>query len=99
MPYLTWVASKFLNMGFSLSQVIEMTTSKPAAVIGRIPKLGTLQVGAPGDISLLEKVEGPVEFVDTRNNRRQGKVHLRPAGTVIGGIALGRPYSAPFSVR
>jgi dihydroorotase len=44
-------------------------------------------------------VEGPVEFVDTRNNRRQGKVHLRPIGTVIGGIALGRPYSAPFSVR
>ena len=31
MPYLTWVASKFLNMGFSLAQVIEMTTSKPAA--------------------------------------------------------------------
>ena len=99
MPYLTWVASKFLNMGFSLDQVVAMTTSAPAAVIGRIPKLGTLQVGAPGDISLLEKVEGPVEFVDTRNNRRQGKVHLRPVGTVVGGIALGRPYSAPFSVR
>jgi dihydroorotase len=99
MPYLTWVASKFLNMGFTLSQVITMTTSAPAAVIGRIPKHGTLQVGAPGDVSLLEKVDGPVEFVDTRNNKRQGTVHLRPAGTVIGGIALGRPYSAPFSVR
>ena len=99
MPYLTWVASKFLNMGFTLGQVIEMTTSKPAAVIGRIPKHGTLQAGAPGDISLLEKVDGPVEFVDTRNNRRQGKVHLRPAGTVVGGTVLGRPYSAPFSVR
>ncbi len=98
-PYLTWVASKFLNMGFTLEQVIEMTTSKPAAVIGRIPKHGTLQAGAPGDVSLLEKVEGPVEFVDTRNNRRQGKVHLRPAGTVVGGTVLGRPYSAPFSVR
>ena len=99
MPYLTWVASKFLNLGFTLEQVIEMTTSKPAAVIGRIPKHGTLQTGAPGDISLLEKVDGPVEFVDTRNNRRQGKVHLRPVGTVVGGTVFGRPYSTPFSVR
>jgi len=99
MPYLTWVASKFLNMGFTLQQVISMTTAAPAAVIGRIPKLGTLQIGAPGDVSLLEKVDGPVEFVDTRNNKRQGNVHLRPAGTVVGGIAVGRPYSAPFSVR
>jgi dihydroorotase len=99
MPYLTWVASKFLNMGFSLPQIITMTSTAPAMIIGRIPKLGTLQVGAPGDVSLLEKIDGPVEFVDTRNNVRQGTVHLRPAGTVIGGIALGRPYSAPFSVR
>ena len=99
MPYLTWVASKFLNMGFTLAQVIEMTSTAPAAVIGRIPKLGTLQLGAPGDVTLLEKIDGPVEFVDTRNNKRQGTVHLRPAGTVVGGIALGRPYSAPFSVR
>jgi dihydroorotase len=99
MPYLTWVASKFLNLGFSLPQVIGMITSAPAAIIGRIPKHGTLQVGAPGDVSLLEKVEGPVEFVDTRNNKRQGTVHLKPAGTVVGGIVLGRPYSAPFSVR
>jgi dihydroorotase len=99
MPYLTWVASKFLNMGFTLPQVIEMATIKPATVINRIAQLGTLQVGAPGDVSLLEKVDGPVEFVDTRNNKRQGKVHLRPVGTVVGGIASGRPYSAPFSVR
>jgi dihydroorotase len=58
-----------------------------------------LQVGAPGDVTMLELVEGPVEFVDTRNNRRTGKVSLRPVQTVSGGIAFGRPYSAPFSVR
>lgn len=99
MPYLTWVASKFLNMGFTLSQVIEMCSTAPAKVIERIAKHGTLQIDAPGDVSLLEKVDGPVQFVDTRNNTRQGTVHLRPAGTVVGGIAFGRPYSAPFSPR
>lgn len=99
MPYLTWVMSKFLNMGFTLEQVVAMATANPAKVINRHPKLGTLQVGAPADATLLEVVQGPVEFVDTRNNKRQGKVHIRPTNTVLAGVAFGRPYQAPFSVR
>ncbi len=99
MPYLTWVMSKFLNLGLSLEQVVAMATVNPAKSINRAPKLGTLQIGAPGDVSLLELVEGPVEFVDTRNNKRQGKVHLKPAGAVLAGVAFGRPYQAPFAVR
>jgi hypothetical protein len=67
--------------------------------INRLPKLGTLQVGAPGDVTMLEVVEGPVEFVDTRNNKRTGKVYLKPVQTVAAGIAFGSPYSAPFSVH
>jgi dihydroorotase len=99
MPFLTWVMSKFLNMGFTLEQVVAMATINSARAIDRLPKLGTLQVGAPGDATLLEVVEGPVEFVDTRNNKRTGKVFIRPVQTVAAGIAFGRPYSAPFSVR
>lgn len=99
MPYLPWVMSKFLGMGYSLAQVVAMATQVPARVIGRVPKLGTLQVGAPADLSLLELVEGPVSFVDTRNNKREGKAYLKPAGTIAGGVAFGRPYQAPFSVR
>ena len=99
MPFLTWVMSKFLNLGFTLEQVISMATVNPARVIGRMPKLGTLQVGAPGDVSILEVVEGPVRFVDTRKNERDGKVHLRPVQTVAAGVPFGRPYNAPFSVR
>jgi dihydroorotase len=99
MPFLTWVMSKFLNMGFTLEQVVAMATVNPARAIDKLPKLGTLQVGAPGDVSILEVVNGPVEFVDTRNNKRQGNVHLRPVRTVAGGVAFGRPFAAPFSVR
>jgi dihydroorotase len=99
MPYLTWVMSKFLNMGYTLEQVVTMATANPAKVINRLPKLGTLQIGAPADATLLEVVQGPVEFVDTRNNKRQGKVYIRPTNTVAGGVAFGRPYQAPFSTR
>jgi dihydroorotase len=99
LPYLTRVMSKFLNMGFTLEQVVAMATINPARVINRLPKLGTLAVGAPGDVSVLELVEGPVEFVDTRNNKRQGKVQLQPANVVLAGVPLGRPYQIPFAVR
>lgn len=99
MPYLPWVMSKFLGLGFSLSEVVSMATAAPARVIARIPKHGTLQIGAPADLSIMEVVEGPVEFVDTRNNKRSGKAYLKPAGTVIAGVASGRPYQWPFSVR
>ena len=98
-PYLPWIMSKMIGLGFSLAEVISMTTATPAQVIGRIPKHGTLQIGAPADLSILEIVDGPVSFVDTRSNKREGKMHLRPIGAVIAGVAFGRPYQAPFAVR
>src|SRR5258707_4101484 len=70
MPYLTWVMSKFMGLGFSLEDVVAMATIKPAAVINRTPKLGSLQVGAPGDVAIMDVVEGPVSFVGTSNNKR-----------------------------
>jgi dihydroorotase len=99
MPYLTWVMSKFLGLGFTLEQVIAMATAAPSKVINRAPKLGTLQVGAPADVSVLELIEGEVSFVDTRNNQRTGRAHLRPVHTVAAGVPFGRPYNAPFAVR
>jgi dihydroorotase len=99
MPYLTWVMSKFMGLGFSLEQVVTMATTAPAKVINRMPKLGTLQVGAPGDIAIMELVEGEVSFVDTRNNTRMGRAYLKPVQTVTAGIPFGRPYNAPFTVR
>ncbi len=99
MPYLTWVMSKFLSLGFTLEQVVAMATINPAKVINRAPKLGTLQIGAPGDVAIMELVEGQVAFVDTRNNARNGKAYLKPVQTVTAGVAFGRPYALPFSVR
>jgi len=99
MPYLPWVMSKFMGLGYSLEQVVTMATWAPAKIINRAPKLGTLQIGAPGDVAIMELVEGPVSFVDTRNNKRDGKVYLKPVQTVTAGTPFGRPYSSPFSVR
>jgi dihydroorotase len=76
-----------------------MATSAPAKIINRAPKIGTLQVGAPGDVAIMDLVEAQTSFVDTRNNKRDGKLLLKPVQTVINGVPFGRPYQAPFAVR
>ena len=98
-PFLPNVMSKFLALGFPLEQVVAMATSAPAKIINRAPKIGTLQIGAPGDVTIMDLVEGPVTFVDTRNNKRDGKLLLKPVQTVINGVPFGRPYQSPFAVR
>ena len=70
---------------------------RPRKVINRMPKLGTLQVGAPGDVAIMELVEGPVSFVDTRNNRREGKA-LSQAGADRDRRRAVRP-AVQFAVR
>ena len=99
MPFLPIVMSKFLGLGFTLEQVIAMATTAPAKVIDRGAKLGTLQLGAPGDVTLLDFMQGPISFVDTRGNRREGQAVLRPIQTVSGGVPFGRPFSTPFAVH
>jgi len=96
-PTLPWVMSKFLAMGLPLADVVAKATVEPAKIIGRVPGLGTLTIGAPADVSVLDRIDGPVEFVDTRNNRRTGTTKLVPALTVRAGRPFGRPpLPVPF---
>ena len=64
------IAKNGIEPLFTLDQVIAMATINPAKIINRLPKLGTLELGAPGDVAIMDLVEGPVTFVDTRNNTR-----------------------------
>src|SRR6201991_4905412 len=98
-PFLPNVMSKFIAMGSSLEQVVAMATSAPGRIINKAPKIGTLQIGAPGDVAILDLVGGPVTFIDTRNNKRDGKLLLKPVQTVVNGVPFGRPYQSPFAVR
>ena len=88
-----------IAFNFPVLASIEKATTAPAKVVNRAPKIGTLQVGAPGDVAIMELVKGPVTFVDTRNNKRDGKALLKPVQTVINGVPFGRPYQAPFAVK
>jgi len=96
-PTLPWVMSKFLALGMPLEEVVARATWEPAKIIGRVPGLGTLQVGAPADVAIMELIDGPVEFVDTRNNKRSGTKKLVPVLTIRAGRPFGRPpLPTPF---
>lgn len=97
LPFLPNVMSKFLALGLTLEQVIAAATLHPANVIDRVPHLGTLRVGAPADVAILDLVQGPVRFTDTKGNVRQGERLLRPVQTIRAGRPFGRPYPVPFS--
>ena len=97
-PYLPWVMSKFLHLGFGLEEVIAMTTINPARIIGRIGDLGTLKVGAPADVTILESVEQPCTFWDTKNHSRTGERFLRPAVVIRDGriVAQSSGTTTPY---
>jgi dihydroorotase len=75
---------KFLALGMDLAAVIGAATAAPAAVLGRAD-LGRLSVGAIGDASLLELVEGEFEYRDVLGETRRGRRQLAARGLVIAG--------------
>lgn len=84
--------SKFLNLGVPLLEVVRCATVNPARIIGRVDGLGTLRVGAPADVAVLELQEGDFSFVDSYGDRLAGRQRLVAVHTIRGGRLWGRPY-------
>jgi dihydroorotase len=76
--------SKFLYLGMSLEDVLLRATANPARVISRVPGLGTLEVGAPADISLLAIEEGQFQLVDSQ------KISVTAAKRIVSRLTIAR---------
>lgn len=79
--------SKLMNLGMSLSDAIEKSTSAPALNIKR-PELGTLSVGADADVAVFELQEGEFGFVDSGRARMKGTSNLVCHMTIMGGEVM-----------
>ncbi len=79
------VMSKFLLLGMPLDKVIAAATVNAARVFEAFEDRGTLNVGAPADVAVLELREGTFEFLDNYEGKRTGRQRLFPVETVIGG--------------
>jgi dihydroorotase len=79
------VMSKFLMFGMPLDQVIARATLSAARVFPAFYDRGTLNVGAPGDVAVLELKQGTFEYVDNFKGVRTGNQRLFPVATVFAG--------------
>jgi dihydroorotase len=77
--------SKFLAIGYSLPDVVRMTTANAARAIGRQDSLGAIAVGREADLTILETVPGRWRFSDTTEQAFSGEQALVPVLTIRGG--------------
>jgi dihydroorotase len=76
--------SKFLCLGMQLVDVIRAGTLAPASALTR-EDLGRLEIGAAGDATVLELVEGEFDYRDVLGETRTGGWRLKPHGLVVAG--------------
>jgi len=79
------VMSKFLMLGMSVDQVVACATVHASLAFPVFRGRGTLKVGAPADVAVLELKEGEFEFVDNFENKRMGRRRLFASATVLAG--------------
>jgi len=77
--------SKLLMLGMPLDRAIACVTTNAAKVFPVFRGRGTLAVGAPADIAILELRSGQFEYLDNFNGKRMGNQRLFPSGTILGG--------------
>jgi dihydroorotase len=77
--------SKFMSLGYSLADVVRMTTSSAATGLGMADRLGALAVGRDADVSVFDVVDGNWKFTDTVNQVFTGSKALVPVQTIRAG--------------
>jgi dihydroorotase len=77
--------SKYLGYGMSVSDVVACATVNAARTFDVFRDRGTLNVGAPADVAMLELRDGEFEFLDNYENKIKGKQRLFPFAAVLAG--------------
>src|SRR5438132_12294607 len=74
--------SKLLGYGMTVSQAVARATVTAARTFSVFNDRGTLNVGAPADVAILELREGTFEFLDNYKGTKTGRQRPMPSGTV-----------------
>lgn len=82
--------SKLLGYGMTVNEAIARATLNASRIFPVFSDRGTLNVGAPADVALLELREGHFEFLDNFENTITGRQRLFPWATVLAGKRIPR---------
>ena len=77
--------AKFMSLGYSLADVVRMTTVNAATGVGLADSAGAIAVGREADVSIFDVVEGKWKFTDTLNQPFTGDKALVPVQTIRAG--------------
>ncbi len=77
--------SKLFGYGMTVDEAIARATVNAARIFPLFNDRGTLNVGAPADVAVLELRKGNFEFLDNFNNKITGHQRLFPSATVLAG--------------
>lgn len=86
--------SKFFGFGMSVSDTIACASWNPARTFAAFRDRGTLNVGAPADVAILELRDGEFEFLDNYEGKITGRQRLFPSETILGGVRVPRAAAA-----
>jgi dihydroorotase len=92
---MTEIMTRFLGLGFTLAQVVTMSTANPAKALGEQARLGSLAVGRQADISVLNLDEGDWVVYDILGSGLRVKRAFSPHLTV----KRGRVFTPDFGPR
>ena len=75
----------FLKLGFTLEEVVRMTTMNAARALGIEETAGSLAEGREADVAIVELLEGSYQLTDATGESRTGSQALVPFLTIKGG--------------
>jgi dihydroorotase len=82
--------SKLFGYGMTVSEAVARATVNPSKIFRFLSDRGTLNVGAPADVAILELREGAFTFLDNYQNSRPGQQRLFPVDAVLAGKRVPR---------
>ena len=80
--------ARFMAVGYTVADMVRMTTVNAARALGMEDVLGALAVGREADITILEVVKGRWRFIDTVQQVFTGETALVPLQTIRAGEAF-----------
>lgn len=87
--HLPSVMEKMITVGYSLFDVIEAATIRPAEAIGMSAQgVGTLSVGSDADVAVFDVEAGSFPVTDVQGSVRASPMRLRCTATYVGGQRL-----------
>jgi dihydroorotase len=82
--------SKLFGYGMTVSEAIRRATFNASRIFPFLGDRGTLNVGAPADVAVLELRKGNFEFLDNYKGKITGHQRLFPFATVLAGKKVTR---------